>query len=137
MCHCRFCQRSTGAAYMVQPALDAAAFKVTRGSPKVYTHISEGSGKKIHINFCTTCGTKLFQTFERFAGAVGLYRGTLDDPNWIEVTPENSKHIFVGVAQRETLVPAHTPVYKEHAQHNDGTPIAPMVFDTPRKIEDL
>lgn len=137
MCHCRFCQRATGSAYMVQPAFGASDFALIAGHPKIYTHISEGSGKEIFINFCNTCGTKVFQTFERFAGAVGVYRGTLDDPNWLKVTPDNSKHIFLAVAQNETLVPAHTPVFKEHAAQNDGTPIAPMVFDTPQKRGDL
>ena len=122
---------------MVQPAFDASDFRVIKGSPKTYTHVSEGSGKEIYVNFCDTCGTKLFQTFERFEGAVGLYRGTLDDPNWVEVTPDNSKHIFTGVGQSETIVPAHTPVFNEHAIENDGTPIAPTVFDAPRRTGDL
>ena len=137
MCHCTFCQRATGGSYMVQPAFDASDFELIKGSPKIYTHVSEGSGKKININFCDNCGTKLFQTFERFEAAVGVYRGTLDDPNWLEVTPENSKHIFLGVAQGETIVPARIPVFKEHAVENDGTPVTPMVFDAPQKIEDL
>lgn len=137
MCHCRFCQKATGAAYMVQPAYEAASFSVIKGSPKMYTHVSEGSGKAIDINFCDTCGTKLFRTFERFEGAVGVYRGTLDEPNWIQITPENSKHIFVGVAQTETIIPAHTPVFMEHAVHNDGTPVEPMVFDAPKTIAEL
>ncbi|WP_425479285.1 GFA family protein [Hoeflea halophila] len=45
---------------MVQPAYEAASFSLIKGSPKIYTHLSEGSGKAIHINFCDTCGTKLF-----------------------------------------------------------------------------
>ncbi len=137
MCHCKFCQRATGGAYMVQPAFSASDFKLVVGNPKIYTHVSEGSGKEIYINFCDNCGTKLFQTFERFDGAVGVYRGTLDDPNWLEITSENSKHIFLGVAQNETIVPAHTPVFEEHATQNDGTPIAPTTFREPKKIEDL
>lgn len=122
---------------MVQPAFDASDFMLTKGSPKIYAHVSEGSGKEIYVNFCNNCGTKLFQTFERFEGAVGVYRGTLDDPNWLEMTSDNSKHIFLSVAQSETLIPAHIPVFKEHAAQNDGTPIAPMMFDAPQKIGDL
>lgn len=137
MCHCKFCQRATGGAYMVQPAFDASDFKLRKGSPKIYTHVSEGSGKEIYVNFCSTCGTKLFQTFERFQGVVGLFRGTLDDPSWIEMTPDNSKHIFLSVAQGETIIPAHTPVFMEHAAENDGTLIAPIMFNTPKKVADL
>lgn len=137
MCHCKFCQRATGAAYMVQPAFASSDFSLIKGQPKTYTHVSQGSGKEIHVNFCGTCGTKLFQTFERFEGAVGLFRGTLDDPNWVKVTPENSKHIFLNVAQSETLVPPDTPVFHEHAVQNDGTPIEPTMLDAPQKSADL
>ena len=137
LCHCAFCQKATGAAYMVQPAFAASDLTVTQGSPAIYSHRSAGSGKKIHINFCRTCGTKLFQTFERFEGAIGLYRGTLDDPNWIKITPENAKHIFVVGAADETILPAQTPVYSGHALQNDGTAIAPITFDAPRAVADM
>lgn len=137
MCHCRFCQRSTGAAYMVQPAFVSSNFALLKGRPKTYTHVSEGSGKEISINFCATCGTKLFQTFERFEGAVGVYRGTLDDPNWIEITPEKSKHIFLNVAQKETLVPANIALFRAHVLENDGTPNDPIVLEAPRTCGDL
>lgn len=134
MCHCRFCQRATGGAYMVEPVFDASNFAVIYGKPRQYTHVSEGSGKNVHIHFCDTCGTKLFLTFERFEGAVGLYGGTLDDPNWLEITPENSKHIFLGVARKGTVIPPHINTFFEHAAHNDGTPIEPTMFDEPYVI---
>jgi hypothetical protein len=122
---------------MIQPVFSASDLAVTKGSPATHTHVSEGSGKEIHINFCGTCGTKLFQTFERFAGAVGVYRGSLDDPNWIEITPENSRHIFTGTGQADTILPAHTPIFREHALFADGTAVEPMIFDVPRRLGDL
>jgi len=133
ICHCRYCQRSTGSAFMVQPAFAMSELEVTRGTPGVYTHVSEGSGRNIHVNFCETCGTRLFQTFERFEGSVGLFSGTLDDPGWLDVRPDNSKHIFLGVARADTIVPAQTPLFHEHAILNDGTPVAPMVLTSPGK----
>ena len=105
ICHCRFCQRATGSAYLVEPVFDARDF-----------------------------GTKLFLTFERFADAVGVYGGTFDDPDWFEMTPGNTKHIFVGVAQRGTVIPPHINIFTEHAAKNDGTVIAPVVLDAPRII---
>lgn len=134
MCHCKFCQRATGAAYLVEPVFDAKDFTVIKGNPKRYTHVSEGSGKEVHIHFCNTCGTKLFLTFERFAGAVGVYGGTLDDPNWLEITPGNSKHIFLGVARAGTVIPPHINTFVEHATDKDGSPIEPTVFDEPQII---
>jgi hypothetical protein len=137
MCHCRFCQRSTGAAYMVQPAVARDDIVVTRGGPKVYTHVSTGSGKEIHIHFCETCGTKLFQTFERFAGAAGIYAGTLDDPNWIAIRPETDKHIFLEAGRAETLVPAHLPLFEGHAMENDGTLNVARVLQASSRIDEM
>ena len=125
MCHCKFCQRATGGAFLVEPVFDADNFRMTKGSAKVYAHRSTGSGKQVFIHFCDTCGTKLFLSFER----------TYDDPNWFDLTPENSKHIFTGVAQRGTVIPPHINTFTEHASTLDGKPIAPTVFDAPHIIE--
>lgn len=134
ICHCKFCQRATGGAYLVEPIFDAHNFSIIKGKPKTYTHISEGSGKEVRVHFCDNCGTKLFLTFERFPEIVGVYGGTFDDPNWYDLTSENSKHIFLGVAQRGTVIPPHVNTYVEHASKNDGTPIQPTVFETPHII---
>ncbi|AML52385.1 GFA family protein [Falsihalocynthiibacter arcticus] len=130
ICHCKFCQRATGGAYMVEPIFDAQDFRLLKGTPKKYAHISAGSGKKVFVHFCDTCGTKLFLTFERFANIVGVYGGTFDDPDWFDLTPENSKQIFLGVAQRGTSIPPHVNTFIEHATEPDGTPIEPTVFET-------
>jgi hypothetical protein len=137
MCHCKFCQRATGGAYMVQPVFNATDFTMTKGCPKIYTHVSAGSGKEVYVNFCDQCGTKVFLTFERFEGAVGLYGGALDDPNCIKATPDNSKHIFLKFGQPETAIPAHINVFAEHVVQGDGTPIMPIILDQPRKIADI
>ncbi|SMY06738.1 GFA family protein [Flavimaricola marinus] len=134
ICHCKFCQRATGGAYMVEPIFDRQDFSVTNGTAKTYTHRSEGSGKLVHIHFCDTCGTKITLTFERFPEIVGLYAGTFDDPNWFDLTPATSKHIFLGVAQRGTIIPAFVNTFVAHATGIDGTPIDPEVFETPHVI---
>ena len=67
-CHCRFCQRATGSAYMVEPIFEKANFEITSGTPAIYALASHGSGKQVSIHFCATCGTKLFLAFERFPG---------------------------------------------------------------------
>ena len=134
MCHCKFCQKATGGAYLVEPIFDRQDFSMLAGEPKIYTHTSVGSGKQVFIHFCDTCGTKLFLTFERFADVVGVYGGTFDDPNWFEVTPENAKHIFLGVAQRGTVIPSGMNTFIEHATENDGTPIEPTIFASPQVI---
>jgi hypothetical protein len=134
-CYCRFCQRATGSAYMVEPIFEKTKFEITSGTPATYTVTSEGSGKRVTINFCSTCGTKLFLAFERFPGVFGIYGGTFDDPNWFERTPLMSRHIFLDSAQRGTLIPAGVGAFREHTMLNDGTPVAPMMFEQPHAID--
>lgn len=134
MCHCKFCQKATGGAYLVEPIFDKQDFSMLVGEPKIYTHTSDGSGKLVFIHFCDTCGTKLFLTFERFAEVIGVYGGTFDDPDWFEVTPENAKHIFLGVARRGTVIPSGMNTFIEHATKNDGTPIEPTIFASSQVI---
>ena len=134
ICHCRFCQRATGSAYMVEPVFRLEDLRITRGSPATYRHRSEGSGKMVFIHFCATCGTKLYLSFERFAEVCGVYAGTFDDPNWFEIGPGNAKHIFLAVARHDTIIPSGINTYQQHATRNDGTPIDPRVFDAPRMI---
>lgn len=134
MCHCRFCQRATGGAYLVEPIFAKSEFSLTQGATKVYQTKSEGSGKAIDVHFCDVCGTKLYLDLERFPDAVGIYGGTFDDPNWFERTPANSKHIFLGVAQHGTVIPAGVNTFVEHAMTNSDTPTEATVYEAPRTI---
>jgi hypothetical protein len=59
-CHCKFCQRATGSAYMVEPIFEKKSFEIISGKPATYAQTSEGSGKQVTINFCAACGTKLY-----------------------------------------------------------------------------
>ena len=134
ICHCRFCQRATGSAFLVEPIFGKADFEIISGQPKIYRHRSEGSGKMVDVHFCENCGTKLFLSFERFPNVVGVYGGTFDDPNWFERSAKNSRHIFLSVAQHGTVIPAGIATFEQHATTNDGTPIAPTVSNEHRVI---
>jgi hypothetical protein len=133
VCHCRFCQRATGSAYMVEPIFGKADFAVT-GQSKIYRLQSAGSGKTVSVHFCDACGTKLFLSFERFPDIVGVYAGTFDNPNWFERSAANTRHIFLSVAQHGTAIPASLACYEEHAITNDGQPLTPTVSGEPRVI---
>jgi hypothetical protein len=136
VCHCRFCQRATGSAYMVEPIFDAGDLAVLAGQPAVYDQTSAGSGKIVHVHFCRDCGTKLWLGFERFPTAIGIYAGTFDDPCWFPIDPATSKHIFLGVARSDTVIPGGLSTYVEHATTNDGTPQTATVFDKCRRIDE-
>ena len=89
ICHCKFCQRATGSAYLIEPIFRLEDLRVMQGITTVYQTRSEGSGKIVYIHFCATCGTKLYLTFERFTETCGVYAGTFDDPNWFAIRPDN------------------------------------------------
>ena len=114
ICHCKMCQRSTGSAYLLEPIFYIGDFKVTKGTPKTYTHVSDESDLALYVNFCAECGTKLYQTFERFPEALGVFGGTFDDPDWIERTPDNTRHIFVDSALKGDILPADYLLYHRH-----------------------
>ncbi len=133
-CHCRFCQKTTGGAYLVEPVFKRADFRLTQGTPATYDHTSEGSGKVLTIHFCGTCSTKLFLSFERFPDLTGVYGGTFDDPNWFGVAPPGTKHIHLAMGRHGTVIPAGIPAYQEYMTRNDGTPIEATVFDAPHLL---
>ncbi len=119
---------------MVEPIFEQDALTVVAGEAAVYDHVSEGSGKIVQIHFCRDCGTKLWLSFERFPTAIGVYAGTFDDPCWFPIAPETSKHIFLGVARHDTVIPPGLPTFVEHAMTNDGTPCEPTVYAAPHLI---
>lgn len=128
ICFCHFCQRATGALGMVEPIFDRPGFSITKGVPKVYDHVSKGSGQNVHVHFCERCGTKTHLTFDRWPDRLGVYAGAFDDPGWFDVTPENSKYIFLDSAPRGAMVPAGYKTYRQHAATADGTPLDPEIF---------
>lgn len=93
------------------------SFKLNAGQPTEFVHQSDMSGKKMFINFCARCGTKLFQTFERFPEVLGVFGGTFDDPDWFERTSENTRHIFVDSAIKGDVLPAGFKLYHQHTKH--------------------
>lgn len=137
LCSCHFCQRATGTERMTLPVFDLSDLTVRAGTPATYTHVSEGSGKQIHIHHCPACATKLWMTFERWPGLVGLYGGTLDDPDQVTLAPESTKQIFLSSARRGTVVLPGIPAYWNHAATLDGTPERAYVVDVPTLVEDM
>ena len=132
ICHCRFCQRATGGAYMVEPIFRPEDVSATRGVPSIYTHVSEGSGKCLHIHSCSVCATKLYVLFERFPDICGVYGGTFDDPSWFSVEPANTRHICIDTVRADTFLPAGFPMFRQHPVARDGTLRDPFFLDTPR-----
>ena len=134
ICHCKFCQRATGSAYMVEPIFELVDLRIIQGEPTAYNHRSAGSGKIVHIHFCRNCGTKIYLSFERFSGRCGIYAGPFDDPNWFAIEPGSPRHIFIDEARHDTILPANIKLFAQHTTLNDGTPLEPVLFKDPHVI---
>jgi hypothetical protein len=128
ICHCRFCQRFTGSAFLVEPIFRREDVVLSGAEPRIYHHRSDSSGKRVSLNFCGRCGTTLFLDLERFPDIYGVCGGTFDDPDWFDRSPGKCRHIFTRSAQKGVVLPAGIDTFKEHALRLDGTPNKPIVL---------
>ena len=133
-CHCGICQRVTGSAYAVEPIFDRAALTITKGVPKTYDHLSDGSGKIVHAHFCANCGSGIYYSFERYPDNVGIHAGGFDNPSWFDWNAKTAKHIFLDNAQHGVTIPAGIPTFAQHAVNRDNSVNAPTILDAPKTI---
>ena len=128
ICHCTFCQRLTGSAYLVEPIFSKEDVVFQGTAPKTYDHQSDASRKRVTLNFCGRCGTTICLDLERFPDILGLCGGTFDDPNWFDRSKDNCRHIFTRSAQEGVILPPGVDLYEEHALKLDGTLNHPTVL---------
>jgi hypothetical protein len=78
-CHCRDCQKASGAAFITAIAVPSAAVRIT-GQPK-YHSVRTESGNLMSRGFCAECGSRLFARISGRADVMGIHLTSLDDPN--------------------------------------------------------
>lgn len=77
LCHCRDCQRASGAPMVGWAAFREEAFRVVSGEAR--TRNSSGASMR---SFCPDCGTGLwFRNAQNLPGLVDVQSATLDDPD--------------------------------------------------------
>ena len=84
-CHCRNCQRASGAAGTVGAVVPAEAFKITQGKPKRYSAVAD-SGRTLHRHFCPDCGSQLYSQREQVPELIVVRAGTLDNSDGLRIT---------------------------------------------------
>ena len=84
-CHCRMCQRRSGAPAVATAEIPSDGFAFTRGEPAIYQSSDWGEPA-----FCAACGTEIFFAERGDPPNVSLNVGTLDDP---EAVPPR-RHIW-------------------------------------------
>jgi len=84
-CHCTDCQKASGAAGSVNAVLPAAAFSLTRGSPKRYAARAD-SGRTLLRYFCADCGSPLYAHRESSPETLVVRAGAFDDSSAMRIT---------------------------------------------------
>jgi len=104
-CHCRWCQRETGASFALNAIIEADRVQLLSGSPEVINTPSEsGSGQKIAR--CPECRVALWSNYAGSGDAIRFVRvGTLDDP---DLLPPDA-HIYTESKQPWVVLPPDAP----------------------------
>jgi hypothetical protein len=109
-CHCRWCQRETGASFALNAMIEADRVLTLVGEPEVVlTPTLSGKGQK--ISRCPTCRVALWSTYSGAGDAVRFVRvGTLDMPD--RLPPDI--HIFTESKQPWVILPPGTPAVAQY-----------------------
>lgn len=109
-CHCRWCQRGSGAAFALNAMIESDRVAPLRGEPEwVDTPTASGAGQRIAR--CPACRTALWSHYAGAGALIAFVRvGTLDSP---DVLPPDI-HIFTSTRQPWVVLPPSTPAVPEY-----------------------
>jgi hypothetical protein len=109
-CHCRWCQRESGASFALNAMIEADRVLTLAGSPEVVmTPTLSGKGQK--ISRCPTCRIALWSNYSGAGDAIRFVRvGTLDTP---DLLPPDI-HIFTESKQPWVVLPPGTPAVAQY-----------------------
>ena len=109
-CHCRWCQRETGASFALNAMIEADRVVLLSGTPEAVT-IPTNSGKGQKVSRCPTCRIAVWSNYAGAGDAIRFVRvGTLDNPDALPP----SIHIFTSSKQPWVVLPAGTPAVAEY-----------------------
>jgi len=117
-CHCRWCQRETGASFALNAVIEADRVVLLKGVPEiVMTPSNSGKGQKIAR--CPYCRIALWSNYAGAGDSVRFVRvGTLDEPDQF---PPNI-HIFTMSKQPWLKLSAEIPAVEEYYRREDYWP---------------
>jgi hypothetical protein len=82
ICHCKNCQRQSGAAFSLNVVVPAASL-ATKGELKTYMDRGE-SGNTVERQFCASCGSPIFSLLSTNKAIAIIKAGTLDDTSGLK-----------------------------------------------------
>ena len=109
-CHCRWCQRESGASFALNAMIESDRLTLITGKPElVDTPSASGKGQKIAR--CPKCRIAVWIHYAGAGSAVSFVRvGTLDNP---DALPPDI-HIFTASKQPWVVLPAGAPAVSEY-----------------------
>ena len=119
-CHCRWCQRESGAAFALNAMIESDRVEVLGAEPVlVDTPSQSGEGQKYYR--CPECRVALWSNYAMAVGEkVRFVRvGTLDEPD--RVPPD--VHIFTSSKQPWLELPGGVPVFAEYYSRKEVWPV--------------
>lgn len=109
-CHCRWCQRETGASFALNAMIEADRVELLSGAPEI-TLTPSNSGKGQKIWRCPVCRVAVWSNYAGVGDKVRFMRvGTLDDP---DLLPPDI-HIFTASKQPWVKLDGKVPAVPEY-----------------------
>jgi hypothetical protein len=105
-CHCTWCQRETGSAFVINAIIETDRLAVTGETLAVATPSESGTGQIVHR--CPACHVALWSHYGGRTRAAFVRAGTLDQPNPIE--PD--AHIFTRSKQPWVNLDGGAPAFE-------------------------
>src|SRR5258708_21336930 len=117
-CHCRWCQRETGASFALNALIEADRVILLKGAPEVVNTPSH-SGKGQKIARCPTCRIALWSNYAGAGDALRFVRvGTLNEPD--RLAPDI--HIFTASKQPWVVLLPNIPAVEEYYDRKKHCP---------------
>jgi hypothetical protein len=101
VCHCKACQRRTGAAMHSGVYFNKSQVRI-EGPEKIYTRDVEGTPRTISFHFCPTCGSSVYWHLDLRPDDYGIAVGGFADPDFPLPTLsvwEQTKHSWINLPE--------------------------------------
>jgi len=121
-CHCRWCQRESGASFALNAMIEADRVSLL-GAPPELVDTPSSSGRGQRIARCAHCRVAVWSHYSGAGPHVCFVRvGTLDDPD--RLPPDI--HIFTATRQPWVLLSPKTPAMAEYYEREAYWPAASL-----------
>jgi hypothetical protein len=114
-CHCRWCQRETGSAFVLNALIESVNLQRIQGEAQLL-HTPTNSGKGQRIARCPSCQVALWSHYAGLGDIMSFVRvGTLDQPD--RLTPD--VHIFTESKQPWVIIPPDAKSFPQYYKLGD------------------